>query len=91
MFFWLQCFLFHLKSSFRSYLTFCLDFLLLQKILLNYKDNVNFNVFDVTNWLAVTIHLLPNISRSKGNQTMKFDQVIEHNKKNIFLQKSITK
>ena len=91
MFFWLRGFLFYLKSSLCSYLTFCLDFLVLQKILLNYKDNVNFHVFDVTNWLAVTIHLLPNISRSKGNQTMKFDQVIEHNKKNIFLQKSITK
>ena len=33
------------------------------------------------------IHLLPNISKSKGNQTMKFGQLIEHNKRNIFLQK----
>ena len=29
---------------------------------------------------------LPNISRSKGNQTMKLGQLIEYNKRNIFLQ-----
>ena len=27
----------------------------------------------------ITIHLLPNTSRSKGNQIMKFDQLIEYN------------
>ena len=27
----------------------------------------------------IKIHLLPNISRSKGNQTMKFGQLIEYN------------
>ena len=27
---------------------------------------------------AVTIHILFNISRSKGNQTMKFGQLIEY-------------
>ena len=32
-----------------------------------------------------TIHLLPNISRSKGNQAMKFGQLIEYNVRNIFL------
>ena len=26
---------------------------------------------------TVTIHILPNISRSKGNQTLKFGQAIE--------------
>ena len=26
-----------------------------------------------------TIHILPNISRSKGNQTTKFGQLIEYN------------
>ena len=39
----------------------------------------------------ITIHILPNISSSKGNQTMKFDQLIEYNMKNIFLEKSYTK
>ena len=37
---------------------------------------------------TATIHLLPNISRSKDNQAMKFDQIIEDTKKNIFLEKS---
>ena len=35
----------------------------------------------------IAIHILPNISQSKGNQTMKFGQLIEYNKRNIFLQK----
>ena len=34
---------------------------------------------------------MPNISRTKGNQTMKFGQLIEYNMKNIFLEKSYTK
>ena len=36
---------------------------------------------------TVAIHVLPNVSQSKGNQNMKFGQLIEFNKKNIFLQK----
>ena len=35
--------------------------------------------------------ILPNISRSKGNRTMKFSQLIEYNMRNIFLEKSYTK
>ena len=35
---------------------------------------------------TIAIHILPNISQSKGNQTMKFGQLIECNKGNIFLQ-----
>ena len=37
---------------------------------------------------TITIHILHNISQSKGNQTMKFCQVIEYNKRNIVFQKS---
>ena len=37
---------------------------------------------------TIPMHVLPNISQSKGNQTMKFGQLMEHNKINIFLQKS---
>ena len=33
---------------------------------------------------------MPNISRSKGNKTMKLSQLIEYNMKNIFLEKSYT-
>ena len=34
-----------------------------------------------------TMHILPNISISKANQTMKFGQLIEYNMRNIFLEK----
>ena len=33
------------------------------------------------------MHILTNILRSKGNQTMKLGQLIEYNKRNIYLQK----
>ena len=36
------------------------------------------------------MHILPNISRSKDNQTMKLGQLIEYNTINIFLEKSYT-
>ena len=36
---------------------------------------------------TIAIHILPDISQSKDNQTMKFDQLIEYNKRNISLQK----
>ena len=39
----------------------------------------------------MAIHVLPNISRSKGNQTMKYGQLIECDMKSIFLEKSYTK
>ena len=46
---------------------------------------VNFKNYDVTAWLkTITIHILRNISRSKGNQTMKFNHLVDYNKKNFF-------
>ena len=39
---------------------------------------------------TIVIYMLPNISISKGNQTMEFGQLIECNI-NIFLEKSYTK
>ena len=36
---------------------------------------------------TIAIQRLPNISQSKGNQTMKYGQLIEDNKRNTFLQK----
>ena len=38
-----------------------------------------------------TGNILPNISRSNGNQKIKFGQFIEYNMINIFLEKSCTK
>ena len=40
---------------------------------------------------TIIIHILSNILRSKGNQTMKFGQLIEYIMTNIFLEKSYTK
>ena len=34
---------------------------------------------------TIAIHILPNISRSKGNQARKFDQLIKYNMRNVFL------
>ena len=39
----------------------------------------------------IVIHMLPNTSKSKGNQTMKFGQLIDYNMRKIFLKKSYTK
>ena len=36
---------------------------------------------------AIPMHILPNISQSKGSKIMKFGQLIEHSKRNIFLLK----
>ena len=40
---------------------------------------------------TVAIHTLPNILKIKGNQTMKFGQLIEYDVRNTFFQKSYTK
>ena len=40
---------------------------------------------------TIAVHILPNISRSKDNQTMKFGQLIEYNMRNSFLEKSYKK
>ena len=39
----------------------------------------------------VTIHMLPDISQSKRNQTMRFGQLIKYDMRNIFLEKSYIK
>ena len=58
---------------------------------LDQKDRINVKFYDVIAWLInILIHLLPNISISKGNQTMKSGQLIEYNTRQIFLAKSYT-
>ena len=39
---------------------------------------------------TVEIHVLPSISKSKGNQSMKFAQLIKFYMRNIFLLKAYT-
>ena len=51
---------------------------------LDKKAELNFNL---RCHKIITIHLLPNISNDKENQTTKFSQLIEYNR-NIFLEKS---
>ena len=49
-------------------------------------------MYDFTTWKqTLSIHILTNISESKGNQTMKFGQLTECDMRNIFLEKSHTK
>ena len=40
---------------------------------------------------TIAINILPNISRSKGNQTIKFRQLIEYSMINFFLENSDAK
>ena len=40
---------------------------------------------------TTAVHILPNFSRRKGNQIMKFGQLIEYNIRKFFLEKSYTK
>ena len=48
----------------------------------------NFKIHDVTTWLTNSWDRhIAQISRSKSNQTMKLGQLIEYNKRNVFLQK----
>ena len=70
---------------------FCLD------ILVIYKSGLIRKVRLISKFMTsqagqqtVAIHIPPNISRRKGNQTMKFGPFKEYNR-NIFLQKSYTK
>ena len=44
-----------------------------------------------TSQKTIRIHILPNLSRSKGIQTKKFGQLLKYNMRNIFLEKSYTK
>ena len=39
---------------------------------------------------TIVINILPNISINRGNQTMKFVQLIVYNMRKIFLKKSYT-
>ena len=62
------------------------------------KNNVIKNIRLTSKFVApqpgkqkIPILILPNSSRGKGNQTMKFGQLREYNMRNIFLEKSYTK
>ena len=78
--------------SFSRYLNFCLDFLVI------YQNGLIKKIRLISKFLTsqldkqtIVIHIFPNISKSKGNQTIKFGQLIECNTRNIFLEKSCAK
>ena len=85
-----KCFLFYLKSAFHSQ-----DILVFVTIFRSCRKNGLIRKISLTSKFmssqpglqTIAIHILPNISQSKENQTLKFGQFIEYNKRNIFLQK----
>ena len=89
-----KCFLFHAESSFCScniyifVLTFCLC-----KKWIDKKAMVNDLWFMISqNGQHITaMHILPKISNSKGNQVMKFGQLIKYSLRNSFLPKNCRK
>ena len=59
--------------------------------LIRESDKVIFKIYDVTTWLTSSYNMyMLIISRSKGNEGIKFGQLIEY-KKYFFYQKSRTK
>ena len=70
-------------------LRFCLAFLVTYKNgLMRILRLISKFVTWQTGRQIITIHILLNILRIKDNQAMKFGQLIEHNVRNILLQKS---
>ena len=83
----------HFKSTFQSQdNSSCLDFLVIQKNGLIIKIRlISKFMTSKSGKQTIAIHILPNISRSKGNQAMKLCLLVEYNKRNIFLEKFYTK
>ena len=81
---------FHFKSSFGSQdiSIFVLNFWLYRKNGFIRKIRlISQSMISQPGLQTIAIQITPNISRSKGNQAMKFGQVIKYTKRNIFLQK----
>ena len=74
------------------YLNVCIDFsIMLKNNLIRKIRLISSFMTSQPGKQTFVIHILSNISKSKGNQTMEFGQLIEYNKRNIFLEKSYTK
>ena len=89
-----NAFYFILKASFDLKIFNCLSRLLCHvEKWVDQRDKVDVKIHDLGRPGKNTIatHILPNISRSKDNQTMKFGQLIEYNMRNVFLEKSYKK
>ena len=78
--------------SFLRYLHFCHDVLVMKKIGLIRKLRLFLKFMtSQTGQRTITVHILSNVIKSKGKQTMKFPQPTEHNMRNVFLEMSTTK
>ena len=78
--------------SFSRYLSFFLDFLIMYKNVWIRKIRLILKLMkSQTGYQIIAVHILTNISRSKGNQRIKFVQLIECNMKTVILQKSFSK
>ena len=77
---------------FSKFVNFCLDAFGHIGIRLDRKAKVTFKfMMSSTGKQIITINILPNISKNKGNQTIKFVQLIEYNAIYIFLRRSCRK
>ena len=80
------------QQLFSFYLNFCLDFLVMEQNGLIRKIRLISNFMtSKPGQQTIVIHILPNISRSKGNQIIKLDQLIECNMRHICLEKLYAK
>ena len=79
-----KCFSFHLKNSLCSQDIWI--FVSIRKIRLILKF-----ITSQSGKKIIATYILPNFSKSKGNQTMKFGQLIKYDTRNTFLEKSFTK
>ena len=78
--------------SFSRYLSFCLEVLVMQQNGLVRKIRLTSNFMtSQPGQQTIVIHILVNILRSKGSQTMKFAQLISSNMRNTLLSRSYTK
>ena len=72
---------------FSRHLNFCPDFLFMQKNSLIRKIRlISKSMTSQAGKQTIAMHILANVLRSKGNQTLKFGQLIEYNMRNIFLE-----
>ena len=85
-----KCFLYHLKSSFRSQ-----DIYIFVMTFWSYRKSSLIRKISLTEKFmtplpgsqTIAIHILPNTLWSRANQTMKLGQLLEYNKKNTFFHK----
>ena len=73
-----------------SYFNFCPDFFGHVGKRIDKKGKLSFSIYDVIYWeTKIETKTLPNISRSKDNQTLKLDQLIDYKVRNGFVKNHV--